>query len=131
MAGLKVVPVKALANGNLDLEDLKAKAEKHKDNLAAFMVSFNNFVFLSQSNMSQITYPSTFGVFEDGVQTVCLPLAYFPDANHSSKACQIIHDNGGQVYLDGANLNAQIGSTNPATCGGDVCHMNLHKTFAM
>ncbi|KAJ8702254.1 glycine decarboxylase subunit P [Pleurotus ostreatus] len=99
MAGLKVVPVKALANGNLDLEDLKAKAEKHKENLAAFM----------------ITYPSTFGVFEDGVQT----------------ACQIIHDNGGQVYLDGANLNAQIGSTNPATCGGDVCHMNLHKTFAI
>ncbi|TCD62986.1 glycine decarboxylase subunit P [Steccherinum ochraceum] len=99
MAGLKVVPVKTLADGSLDLVDLKAKAEKHKDNLAAFM----------------ITYPSTFGVFEDGVQD----------------ACQIIHDNGGQVYLDGANLNAQIGLTNPATCGGDVCHMNLHKTFAI
>ncbi|TCD62412.1 glycine decarboxylase subunit P, partial [Steccherinum ochraceum] len=84
MAGLKVVPVKTLADGSLDLVDLKAKAEKHKDNLAAFM----------------ITYPSTFGVFEDGVQD----------------ACQIIHDNGGQVYLDGANLNAQIGLTNPATC---------------
>ncbi|KAI0962018.1 hypothetical protein AcV7_000958 [Taiwanofungus camphoratus] len=99
MAGLKVVPVKTHGDGNLDLEDLKAKAEKHKDELAAFM----------------ITYPSTFGVFEDGVQD----------------ACRIIHDNGGQVYLDGANLNAQIGLTNPATCGGDVCHMNLHKTFAI
>ncbi|KAI0830496.1 glycine dehydrogenase [Trametes gibbosa] len=99
MAGLKVVPVKTHADGNLDLEDLKTKAEKHKDNLAAFM----------------ITYPSTFGVFEHGVQD----------------ACKIIHDNGGQVYLDGANLNAQIGVTNPATCGGDVCHMNLHKTFAI
>ncbi|KAG8769083.1 glycine decarboxylase subunit P [Ceratobasidium sp. 428] len=99
MAGLKVVPIKNLANGNLDLEDLKAKAEKHRDRLAAFM----------------ITYPSTYGVFEPGVQ----------------EACQIIHDNGGQVYLDGANLNAQIGLTNPATCGGDVCHLNLHKTFAI
>ncbi|KAG6868883.1 hypothetical protein C0993_008631 [Termitomyces sp. T159_Od127] len=99
MAGLKVVSVKVLANGNLDLEDLKTKAELHKDNLAAFM----------------ITYPSTFGVFEPGVQD----------------ACKVIHDNGGQVYLDGANLNAQIGLTNPATCGGDVCHLNLHKTFAI
>lgn len=99
MAGLKVVAVKVHSDGNLDLEDLRAKAEKHKDNLAAFM----------------ITYPSTFGVFESGVQD----------------ACKIIHDNGGQVYLDGANLNAQIGLTNPATCGGDVCHMNLHKTFAI
>lgn len=99
MAGLKVIPVKTHPDGNLDLEDLKAKAEKHKDQLAAFM----------------ITYPSTFGVFEEGV----------------TEACQIIHDYGGQVYLDGANLNAQIGLTNPATCGGDVCHMNLHKTFAI
>ncbi|KAL0068681.1 glycine decarboxylase subunit P [Marasmius tenuissimus] len=99
MAGLKVVSVKVLADGNLDLVDLKAKAEKHKDKLAAFM----------------ITYPSTFGVFEHGVQD----------------ACQIIHENGGQVYLDGANLNAQVGLTNPAICGGDVCHMNLHKTFAI
>ncbi|KAH9178770.1 glycine dehydrogenase [Lactarius sanguifluus] len=81
MAGLKVVPVKSLQDGSLDL----------------------------------ITYPSTFGVFEDGVLD----------------ACQIIHDYGGQVYLDGANLNAKIGLTNPATCGGDVCHMNLHKTFAI
>ncbi|KAF9245789.1 glycine cleavage system P-protein-domain-containing protein [Melanogaster broomeanus] len=93
MAGLKVVPVKTHADGNLDLTDLKAKAEKHKDTLAAFM----------------ITYPSTFGVFEDG----------------------IIHEYGGQVYLDGANLNAQVGLTNPAVCGGDVCHLNLHKTFAI
>ena len=99
MAGLKVVPVKSLQDGSLDLEDLAEKAEKHKDNLAAFM----------------ITYPSTFGVFEEGVRD----------------ACDIIHKNGGQVYLDGANLNAQIGLTNPAICGGDVCHMNLHKTFAM
>jgi len=99
MAGLKVVPVKALADGSLDLQDLKAKAEKHKDKLAAFM----------------ITYPSTFGVFEDGVKD----------------ACNIIHENGGQVYLDGANLNAQIGLTNPFTCGGDVCHLNLHKTFSI
>ncbi|KAF8899007.1 glycine cleavage system P-protein-domain-containing protein [Infundibulicybe gibba] len=99
MAGLKVVSVKVLPDGNLDLVDLKEKAEKHKDQLAAFM----------------ITYPSTFGVFEAGVQD----------------ACEIIHANGGQVYLDGANLNAQIGLTNPATCGGDVCHMNLHKTFAI
>ncbi|KAI0001679.1 glycine cleavage system P-protein-domain-containing protein [Russula vinacea] len=99
MAGLKVVPVKSLQDGSLDLADLKEKAEKHKDNLAALM----------------ITYPSTFGVFEDGVLD----------------ACQVIHNNGGQVYLDGANLNAQIGLTNPAMCGGDVCHMNLHKTFAI
>ncbi|KAL4241686.1 Glycine cleavage system P protein [Abortiporus biennis] len=99
MAGLKVVAIKTLPDGSLDLVDLKEKAEKHKDNLAAFM----------------ITYPSTFGVFEAGVQD----------------ACQIIHDNGGQVYLDGANLNAQVGVTNPATCGGDVCHLNLHKTFAI
>ncbi|KAG8850574.1 glycine decarboxylase subunit P [Tulasnella sp. 330] len=99
MAGMKVVPVKALNDGSLDLEDLSTKAKLHKDNLAAFM----------------ITYPSTFGVFEDGVQ----------------EACKIIHANGGQVYLDGANLNAQIGLTNPFTCGGDVCHLNLHKTFSI
>ncbi|KAF8723855.1 hypothetical protein AX14_009080 [Amanita brunnescens Koide BX004] len=99
MAGLKVVAVKVNSDGTLDLHDLKAKAEKHRKNLAAFM----------------ITYPSTFGVFEEGVQ----------------EACKIIHDNGGQVYLDGANLNAQIGLTNPAKCGGDVCHLNLHKTFSI
>jgi glycine dehydrogenase len=99
MAGLKVVAVKVLQDGSLDLADLRAKAEQHKDKLAAFM----------------ITYPSTFGVFEDGVQ----------------EACAIIHAAGGQVYLDGANLNAQVGLTNPAVCGGDVCHLNLHKTFAI
>ncbi|KAG8981600.1 glycine decarboxylase subunit P, partial [Tulasnella sp. 427] len=99
MAGMKVVPVKALGDGSLDLEDLNVKAEMYKDRLAAFM----------------ITYPSTFGVFENGVQ----------------EACRIIHEHGGQVYLDGANLNAQIGLTNPAICGGDVCHLNLHKTFSI
>lgn len=99
MAGLKVVSVKVLENGELNMADLREKAIKHKDHLAAFMV----------------TYPSTFGVFEDGVQ----------------EACQIIHDNGGQVYLDGANLNAQMGLTNPKVCGGDVCHLNLHKTFGI
>jgi glycine dehydrogenase len=99
MAGFKVVAVKVHNDGTLDLNDLKAKAEKHKDNLAAFM----------------ITYPSTFGVFEDGVQ----------------EACSIIHEYGGQVYLDGAKLNAQIVLTKPAKCGGDVCHLNLHKTFAI
>ncbi|KAG8960764.1 glycine decarboxylase subunit P [Tulasnella sp. 419] len=99
MAGMKVVPIKALDDGSLDLHDLETKAQMHKDNLAALM----------------ITYPSTFGVFEEGVQ----------------KACKIVHDYGGQVYLDGANLNAQVGLTNPAKCGGDVCHLNLHKTFAI
>ncbi|KIY51285.1 glycine dehydrogenase [Fistulina hepatica ATCC 64428] len=99
MAGLKVVSVKVLEDGSLDLEDLKTKAEKHKDKLAAFM----------------ITYPSTYGVFESGIQ----------------EACRIVHENGGQVYLDGANLNAQVGLTNPATCGGDLCHLNLHKTFSI
>jgi glycine dehydrogenase len=99
MAGMKVVAVKVHPDGTLDLEDLRAKAQQHKDKLAAFM----------------ITYPSTFGVFEDGVR----------------EACDIIHEHGGQVYLDGANLNAQVGLTNPAICGGDVCHLNLHKTFAM
>lgn len=78
---------------------MTAKAEKHKDSLAAFMV----------------TYPSTFGVFEEGIR----------------EACEIIHSHGGQVYLDGANLNAQIGLTNPGTVGADVCHLNLHKTFGI
>ncbi|CAE6534787.1 unnamed protein product, partial [Rhizoctonia solani] len=99
MAGMKVVPVKNLADGSLDLEDLREKAVKHKERLGAFM----------------ITYPSTYGVFEPGVQ----------------EACKIIHDNGGQVYLDGASLNAQIGVTNPTICGGDVCRLNSHKTFAV
>lgn len=117
MAGLKVVSVKSLPDGSLDIADLRTKAEQHKDNLAAFMVrtTFADSIHPPPHFVSQITYPSTYGVFEDGVK----------------EACNIIHQNGGQVYLDGANLNAQIGLTNPATCGGDVCHMNLHKTFSM
>ncbi|GAA6042118.1 hypothetical protein JCM8097_003116 [Rhodosporidiobolus ruineniae] len=99
MAGMRVVPVKVLSNGTLDFDDLKAKAEQHKDNLAAFMV----------------TYPSTFGVFEGGVE----------------KAIEVIHQNGGQVYLDGANFNAMIGLTSPGHVGADVCHLNLHKTFGI
>ncbi|KAI7903916.1 glycine dehydrogenase [Cokeromyces recurvatus] len=99
MSGMDVVIVQCDNKGNLDMEDLKAKAEKHKDRLAAIM----------------ITYPSTFGIFEHGV----------------SEACNIVHENGGLVYLDGANLNAQIGLTKPAEIGADVCHMNLHKTFCI
>ena len=99
MAGKEVVIVKCDENGNIDVDDLKAKAEEHKENLSAFM----------------ITYPSTHGVFETDVV----------------KMCEIIHENGGQVYMDGANMNAQVGITNPATIGADVCHLNLHKTFAI
>jgi glycine dehydrogenase len=99
MAGMKVVVVKCDEKGNIDTEDLKKKAEDHKDNLAAIMV----------------TYPSTHGVFEENILEVN----------------QIIHDYGGQVYMDGANMNAQVGLTNPAICGADVCHLNLHKTFAI
>ncbi|KAF5092210.1 hypothetical protein D0Z03_002977 [Geotrichum reessii] len=99
MANLKVVPVKCLANGELDLKDLETKAAKHKDNLAAIM----------------ITYPSTFGVFEPGVK----------------RAIDIVHNYGGQVYMDGANMNAQIGLTSPGEIGADVCHLNLHKTFCI
>jgi len=99
MAGTKVVVVKCDENGNIDVEDLREKAEKHRDNLAAIMV----------------TYPSTHGVFEEDILEVT----------------KIIHDNGGQVYMDGANMNAQVGYTNPAICGADVCHLNLHKTFAI
>lgn len=99
MAGMDVVIVKCDNKGNLDIADLRAKAEKHKDKLAAIM----------------ITYPSTFGIFEPGVV----------------EACEIVHKNGGQVYMDGANLNAQIGLTKPAEIGADVCHMNLHKTFCI
>jgi glycine dehydrogenase len=95
MVGYKVVPIKALADGSLDLVDLKEKAVKHKDNLASFMV----------------TYPSTFGVFEDGIE----------------EACQIVHDNGGQVYVDGANANSLIGLSSLGRVGGDVSHTNLHK----
>ncbi len=99
MAGMKVVAVKCNGQGNVDIEDLRAKAEKHKDALAAIMV----------------TYPSTHGVFEEGIQEIC----------------DIVHHNGGQVYLDGANLNAQCGLCRPGDYGADVCHINLHKTFCI
>ncbi|MCC5945547.1 MAG: aminomethyl-transferring glycine dehydrogenase, partial [Bernardetiaceae bacterium] len=99
MAGMKVVIVKCDERGNIDLKDLKAKAEKHSDNLAALMV----------------TYPSTHGVFEESIQEIC----------------QTIHDHGGKVYMDGANMNAQVGLTSPARIGADVCHLNLHKTFCI
>jgi len=99
MAGLDVVVVKCDENGNVDVADLKAKAELHKDSLAALMV----------------TYPSTHGVYEEAIREIT----------------QIVHDNGGQVYMDGANMNAQVGLTNPGNIGADVCHLNLHKTFAI
>ncbi|MDP0491837.1 MAG: aminomethyl-transferring glycine dehydrogenase [Verrucomicrobiota bacterium JB023] len=99
MVGMKVVPVKCDEAGNIDLDDLRAKASKHADSLAALMV----------------TYPSTHGVFEEGILEIC----------------QIVHDNGGQVYMDGANMNAQVGLTSPARIGADVCHLNLHKTFCI
>jgi glycine dehydrogenase len=99
MAGMHVVVTKTSENGNIDVEDLRAKAIEHKDNLACLMV----------------TYPSTHGVFESAIIEIT----------------KIIHDNGGQVYMDGANMNAQVGLTNPATIGADVCHLNLHKTFAI
>jgi glycine dehydrogenase len=99
MAGMRVVVVACDDQGNVDLNDLRAKAETHADRLAALM----------------ITYPSTHGVFEVGVRQVC----------------QIIHEHGGQVYLDGANLNAQVGLSRPGDYGADVCHINLHKTFAI
>ena len=99
MAGMKVVVTKTDDHGNIDVDDLRAKAEEHSENLAALMV----------------TYPSTHGVFESAITEIT----------------QIIHDHGGQVYMDGANMNAQVGLTNPATIGADVCHLNLHKTFAI
>ncbi|MEM1218359.1 MAG: aminomethyl-transferring glycine dehydrogenase [Bacteroidota bacterium] len=99
MAGMKVVVVACDEEGNIDVDDLREKAEKHKDTLAALMV----------------TYPSTHGVFETAIQEIC----------------QIVHDRGGKVYMDGANMNAQVGLTNPAMIGADVCHLNLHKTFAI
>ncbi|KAK5578377.1 hypothetical protein RB653_008047 [Dictyostelium firmibasis] len=99
MVGMKVVVVDCDANGNIDVTDLKAKAEKHKDTLAALM----------------ITYPSTHGVFEEGAKEIC----------------EIIHNNGGQVYMDGANMNAQVGLCRPGDIGADVCHLNLHKTFCI
>ncbi|WP_272973646.1 aminomethyl-transferring glycine dehydrogenase [Croceibacter atlanticus] len=99
MAGMKVVVTKANDKGNIDVEDLREKAEKHKDNLAALMV----------------TYPSTHGVYESAIKEIT----------------SIIHNNGGQVYMDGANMNAQVGLTSPGNIGADVCHLNLHKTFAI
>ncbi|AWH83871.1 glycine dehydrogenase (aminomethyl-transferring) [Flavobacterium album] len=99
MAGMQVVVTKTSENGNIDVEDLRAKAIEHKDNLACLMV----------------TYPSTHGVYEASIREIT----------------NIIHENGGQVYMDGANMNAQVGLTNPATIGADVCHLNLHKTFAI
>jgi len=99
MAGMKVVVVKSTEVGNIDVEDLREKAEKHKDNLAAIMV----------------TYPSTHGVFESAIREIT----------------KIVHDNGGQVYLDGANMNAKVGYSHPGKIGADVCHLNLHKTFAI
>ncbi|AMY10220.1 Glycine dehydrogenase [decarboxylating] [Luteitalea pratensis] len=99
MAGMKVVVVACDTNGNVDLGDLRAKAEQHKDTLAALMV----------------TYPSTHGVYEDAIREIC----------------EVVHAHGGQVYMDGANMNAQVGLTSPALIGADVCHLNLHKTFAI
>jgi glycine dehydrogenase len=99
MAGMKVIVTKTLENGYVDIEDLRARAIEHKDNLACLMV----------------TYPSTYGIFEEQIQDVCA----------------LIHENGGQVYMDGANMNAQVGLTSPANIGADVCHLNLHKTFCI
>jgi len=99
MAGMKVVVVKALEHGYIDVEDLKAKAEQYSSDLAGIM----------------ITYPSTYGVYEETVKEIT----------------DIIHQHGGQVYMDGANMNAQVGLTAPGLIGADVCHLNLHKTFAI
>ena len=99
MAGMQVVVVACDATGNIDVDDLRVKAEQHRPNLAALMV----------------TYPSTHGVFEERIMEIC----------------EIVHRNGGLVYMDGANLNAQVGLTSPALIGADVCHINLHKTFAI
>lgn len=99
VAGMNVVIVDCDENGNVKFDDLKAKAEKHAENLCAYM----------------ITYPSTHGVFETGIK----------------KMMDLIHENGGQVYMDGANMNAQVGLTNPGLIGADVCHLNLHKTFSI
>jgi glycine dehydrogenase len=99
MAGLKVVAVACDAGGNVDLDDLRAKAGQHRDRLSALMV----------------TYPSTHGVFEEGIREIC----------------EIVHEHGGQVYLDGANMNAQVGLCRPGDYGADVCHLNLHKTFCI
>jgi glycine dehydrogenase len=99
MAGMRVVVVKSTANGDIDLDDLRAKAAEHSSRLAALMV----------------TYPSTHGVFETAIRTVC----------------EIVHSHGGQVYMDGANMNAMVGVARPGDIGADVCHLNLHKTFCI
>ncbi len=99
MAGMQVVPVKTDPNGNIDIADLRAKAESHRDTLGALMV----------------TYPSTHGVFEAGIREIC----------------RVVHEHGGQVYMDGANLNAMVGLCRPGEIGADVCHLNLHKTFCI
>ena len=99
MCGMKVVVVKCDELGNIDVEDLRKKAEETKEHLSALMV----------------TYPSTHGVYESRIKEICT----------------IVHEFGGQVYMDGANLNAQVGLTNPAIIGADVCHLNLHKTFSI
>ncbi|MEK7402644.1 MAG: aminomethyl-transferring glycine dehydrogenase [Gemmatimonadota bacterium] len=99
MAGMRVIVVKTDSTGNIDFEDLKAKAKEHAKNLGALMV----------------TYPSTHGVFEEAIVDIC----------------KVVHDNGGQVYLDGANMNAMVGLSRPGDIGADVCHLNLHKTFCI
>ncbi len=99
MAGFKVVAVACDEHGNIRFDDLKAKVEEHAATLAALMV----------------TYPSTHGVFEEGIAEIC----------------ELVHAHGGQVYMDGANLNAQLGLTSPGLIGADVCHLNLHKTFCI
>jgi len=99
MCGMKVIPIRCNERGDIDLDDLRTKAEENSNNLGALMV----------------TYPSTHGVFETEIQTIC----------------DIIHENGGQVYLDGANMNAQMGLCRPGDYGADVCHLNLHKTFCI
>jgi len=99
MVGMHVVVVASTREGNIDVDDLRAKASEYRDRLAALMV----------------TYPSTHGVFEESIQDICA----------------IVHEHGGQVYMDGANMNAQVGLTSPAAVGADVCHINLHKTFSI
>jgi glycine dehydrogenase len=99
MAGMRVVVVASTPDGNIDVDDLRRKADQHRARLAALMV----------------TYPSTHGVFEESIQDICA----------------LVHGHGGQIYMDGANMNAQVGFTSPAAIGADVCHLNLHKTFAI
>ena len=99
MAGMRVVVVASASDGSVDVTDLARRLPSTRRRLAALM----------------ITYPSTHGVFEDGIREICA----------------IVHEHGGQVYMDGANMNAQVGLTSPASIGADVCHLNLHKTFAI